>query len=143
LNKTFKKGMIIDGNESVLGRLASRVSKIALEGEEVIIVNADNIYITGNKNAIIKKYMEKIEIGTVSKGPFVQKTVDGIVKSSIRGMIGRNKQRGIDALKRIKVFSGVPAEYKDKPMVSMEKINKEKPIKKISVSELSKLLGGQ
>lgn len=135
--------MIIDGDRTALGRLASKVAKMALEGEDVIILNANNIYVTGNKNSIRDKYMNRIEVGTTSKGPFVQKTVEGIVRSAIRGMIGRNKKRGKDALKRIKVFAGVPDEYKGKEMASIEKINMEKPIKKLTVGELSKLLKGQ
>ena len=42
--------MIIDGEGCVLGRLASITSKNLLEGEEVVILNAEKIMLTGNKD---------------------------------------------------------------------------------------------
>ena len=42
--------MIINGEGHILGRLASITSKKLLEGEEVIILNADKIMLTGNKD---------------------------------------------------------------------------------------------
>ena len=62
--------MIIDGKDSVLGRLATFAAKSALEGENVDIVNAKDIVIVGNKNNILKKYLERRRIGTMSRGPF-------------------------------------------------------------------------
>ena len=43
---------IIDGKNAVLGRLASFVAKEALKGEEIVIVNCDEIMITGNKKLV-------------------------------------------------------------------------------------------
>ncbi len=134
--------MIIDGKDSILGRIASKAAKSAREGEEVVIINADGLCIIGNKNAIINKYREKMRIGTASKGPFVKKTVDGIVMSAIKGMIGKDSEIGRTAMKKIKVFSGVPEEYKGKDALQMDKISQEKPVHKLSVGELSRLLKG-
>ena len=41
--------MIIDGEGCVLGRLASVTSKNLLEGEEVVILNAEKIMLTGKE----------------------------------------------------------------------------------------------
>jgi len=40
---------IIDGKGAVLGRLASYVAKESLKGEEIAVVNCDEIIITGTK----------------------------------------------------------------------------------------------
>ena len=40
---------IIDGKNAVLGRLASFAAKEALRGEEIVILNCEQIIITGNK----------------------------------------------------------------------------------------------
>ena len=41
--------MIINGEDQILGRLASIVSKKLLEGENIVIVNAEKIVISGSK----------------------------------------------------------------------------------------------
>ena len=41
--------MIIDGEGCVLGRLASITSKNLLEGEEVVILNAEKIMLTKSR----------------------------------------------------------------------------------------------
>ena len=46
---------IIDGKGAVLGRLASNVAKEALGGEEIAILNCEEIIITGGKVSITKK----------------------------------------------------------------------------------------
>ena len=43
---------IIDGKGTVLGRLASFAAKEAIRGEEIVVLNCEQIIITGNK----KKY---------------------------------------------------------------------------------------
>ena len=49
---------IIDGEGLVLGRLASTVSKRLLNGEEITIVNAEKIIISGNKDYLKKMTMQ-------------------------------------------------------------------------------------
>ena len=43
---------IIDGQETILGRLASNVAKMALQGEEVAVVNCEKVIITGTRKNI-------------------------------------------------------------------------------------------
>ncbi|MBR2665450.1 uL13 family ribosomal protein, partial [Methanobrevibacter sp.] len=53
--------MIIDGEGCVLGRLASVTSKNLLEGEEVVILNAEKIMLTGNKDWAYVKYKQRVD----------------------------------------------------------------------------------
>ena len=50
---------IIDGTGAILGRLASYVAKEALKGEKIIILNCEEILISGNKKSIKKDFHEK------------------------------------------------------------------------------------
>ena len=50
---------IIDGTELVLGRMASMVSKRLLKGEDISILNAEKIVLTGNKDALMVKYRHR------------------------------------------------------------------------------------
>ena len=132
--------MIIDGKDSVLGRLATFVAKSALEGENVDIVNAKDIVIIGNKDSILKKYLERRRIGTMAKGPFFPRDVKGIVRRAVRGMIRDKRAHGRDAFRRVKVFDGLPDELKDKEMVQIAKVRMDRPIHKVKVGELANIL---
>lgn len=132
--------MIIDGKDSVLGRVATYAAKAALEGESVVVVNANDLVIIGEKNDVVKKYRERLEIGTMSKGPFFPRDVKGIVKRAIRGMLRRKSSHGRDALRRVKVFEGMPGEYKDKEKLSVANIKTDRPIHKVKIAELSNIL---
>ena len=132
--------MIIDGKDSVLGRLATFAAKSALEGETVDIVNAKEIVIVGNKNDILKKYLERRRIGTMSKGPFFPRDTKGIVRRALRGMIRNKRYHGREAFKRIKVYESIPAELKDKEMVNVAKVRMDKPIHKVKIGELANIL---
>jgi large subunit ribosomal protein L13 len=132
--------MIIDGKDSVLGRLATFAAKSALEGEQVDIINANDIVIVGNKNSILKKYLERRRIGTMSKGPFFPRDTKGIVRRAIRGMIRDKRYHGREAFKRIKVFEGTPEELKDKEIINIAKVRMDRPIHKVKIGELANIL---
>ena len=129
--------MIIDGKDAILGRLASHVAKLALKGEEVGIVNCEQIVITGNKKFIKKNLEEKrTHVGSTQKGPKVSRTSEKIVKRTIRGMLPNYRTgRGREALKRIKCYVGVPA---DLAKEKMESFVKETKGKRTTVKEVSK-----
>ena len=55
--------LIIDANGAIFGRLCSFAAKIALEGNEIAIINSEKTLITGNKNDIVKHYKMLREIG--------------------------------------------------------------------------------
>ena len=128
---------IIDGKDAVLGRLASYVAKEALKGEEMVILNCDEVIISGNKKSIKSEFLKRrSRVGHSQKGPKLIKTSERMVKRAIRGMVPEHRWgRGRQAFKRIKCYKGIPKEYENK-----EKIKgvKEKPIKFSRVKEFTK-----
>ncbi len=101
---------IIDASNMVLGRLASNIAKDLLEGEEIVVINAEKAVILGNKSDIISKYSQRREIGSVRKGPYYPKSPDRILRRTVRGMLPMKKSKGVDAYRRLKVYMGVPRE---------------------------------
>ena len=83
--------MIIDGEGCVLGRLASITSKNLLEGEEVVILNAEKIMLTGNKEWAYAKYKQRIDRASISNprdlGPKYPRRPDDIFRRTVRGML--------------------------------------------------------
>jgi len=105
---------VIDANGLILGRLASVVAKRLLNGERIIIVNAEKAVISGKRLSILREAKKFLEIGHPGKGPHHPRRPDEIVKRAVRGMLPRKKPRGREALKRLRVFIGLPEEFKDR-----------------------------
>jgi ribosomal protein uL13 len=116
---------IIDGENIVLGRLASYVSKEVLKGEEFIVLNCDKVVITGNKRDIKNKFEERVRRGGHSqKGPFHIKSSERIVKRTIRGMLPDHRVgRGKIAFKKIKCYNGIPKEFEDSTKIALNEKN--------------------
>jgi len=110
---------IIDGKNAVMGRLASYAVKEALKGEEIVILNCNEIIITGNRKRIKEDFEEgRRRVGSSQKGPKHSKTSEKIVKRVIRGMLPNHRfGRGREAFKRIKCYNKVPKEFEDKKKI--------------------------
>ena len=67
---------VFDASQMILGRLASHVAKILIEGQKtgsqdrVIVVNAENAVVSGSKKAVFATYRKKYELNHARKGPF-------------------------------------------------------------------------
>ena len=134
--------IIIDGENCIMGRLASFVAKQALQGKQVEVVNSEKVFIIGNKKDILKTYITMRQRGKSQKmkGPLFPTMPEKIMKRAIRGMMKYKEGRGKEAFKRIKCYIGMPEEFQKEKKISLYKIEDEK--KGIYLSELSKLLRG-
>ena len=98
--------MIVDAEGAILGRLATRVAKELLKGEDITIINAEKSIITGNSDATIRRYFTKRERGDPNKGPFYPRQPDKLLKRTIRGMLPYKKDKGRKAFRKLKIFNG-------------------------------------
>ncbi|MHA1238540.1 MAG: 50S ribosomal protein L13 [Candidatus Odinarchaeia archaeon] len=136
---------VIDASGAILGRLASHVAKRLLENENIVIINAEKAVISGNKSSIIKSYKQRSQRRTLTapwKGPFTYRRPDKLVKRTIRGMLPYKTARGRSAYRRLRVYIGVPPEYKDTPHQVIKDASLERlkgPY--LTIKELSKELG--
>jgi len=144
--------MIINAEGHILGRLSAFAAKHALLGENVIIVNAEKLLVSGDRNAVFKKYMSRLEWKNkmnYTKGPFHQKRPDKFVRKAIRGMLPYKKTRGREAYKRVMVYIGIP-EYEIKNVHNIDIKNQEiqnlnnikKEVRGVTVDEICKFIGG-
>jgi large subunit ribosomal protein L13 len=134
---------IIDANGLILGRLASNVAKLLLEGENVIILNAEKAAISGKRQQIVQEAKTFLEVGHPRKGPNHPRRPDRIVSRTIRGMLPWRKPKGKEAYKRLRVYLGIPMEYVNKTAQTILEASADK-LKSpyITVSELAKEVGG-
>ncbi|MCK4327837.1 MAG: 50S ribosomal protein L13 [Candidatus Diapherotrites archaeon] len=132
--------IVIDADGAVLGRMATRVAKSLLNGEKVVIVNAEKAVISGSKKDIYARYKQRrdrADRANPRMGPKFPRTPDRIVRRTVRGMVNYKTQRGARAYKNLRTFLGVPEEYAEKAVKSEAAA----PRKRMTVLELSRMLG--
>jgi large subunit ribosomal protein L13 len=108
-----KTAVVVNAEGLILGRMSSKVAKRLLNGEEVIIINAEKTVISGKKKQKIAEAHVFLEVGAPERGPFHYRRPDRIVLKTVRGMLPMKKAKGKNALEHLKVFLGVPEELKN------------------------------
>ena len=108
--------VIVNGEGLILGRMCSSVAKRLLKGEQVIVVNAEKIIVSGKRRSKVAEAKQFLEVGAPDRGPFHSRRPDRIVRKTVRGMVPWKQPKGKTAYKRLKVYLGVPAELKDQQM---------------------------
>jgi len=104
--------MIVDADGAVLGRLAAKVSKELLKNENIVVINSEKIIVSGNPDAIFKSFHQRRDRGDPIKGPFYPRYPDRIFRRTVRGMLPYKKERGRNALRKLKVYMGNPENLK-------------------------------
>lgn len=137
---------VINAEGLILGRLSSHVAKRLRNGEEIVILNAEKAVISGRRKQLVEFYAHRRTRGasqTKAKGPFYPRTSDAILKRTVRGMVEYKKPTGRAALKRLRVYLGVPKEFKDVKMETLETAKKPHLVKFVLLGEISKELGAK
>jgi large subunit ribosomal protein L13 len=139
--------MIIDGEGLMMGRLASTVSKMLLNGENITILNAEKILISGTKEWAYARYKQRVDRASISNprkmGPKYPRRPDDIFRRTVRGMIPYRKTSGREAFKGLKVFVGIPQEFEGAEIFKLEEAKPKNIIKSIELGTISKLLGAK
>lgn len=142
-----EKMIVVDGTGHILGRLASRVAKLLLEGNRVVIVNSEKVLLSGGRKSTINEFLSRLEIKSrvnPEYGPYHPRRPENIVSRTVRGMLPMRKSRGALAYDRLKVFPGVPREYERVEKITFPEAIAKKPISfYISVGEISQHLGSK
>jgi len=142
----LSKALVIDAEKAVAGRLASKVAKLLLEGNNVYIINIEKAVITGRKERVLREFMNRLAIKSNVNprrhGPFKPRSPEGIFRRMIRGMLPRRKPKGKEAIRRLRMYRGVPEEFKEKDIIKFDDASyKENAYGYITLYELSKLIG--
>ncbi len=134
--------MIVNADNQVAGRMASRIAKELLRGSRVHVVNAEKAVISGNPEHVLKTFRERVERGDPYHGPFYPRRPDAIVKRMVRGMLPKNP-RGREALKGLRVYISIPNELAEREHISFEKTRNTITGKVTPLSRLSERLGAK
>jgi large subunit ribosomal protein L13 len=137
---------IVDASNLILGRMASYVAKKALDGNRVVVLNAERAVISGTKERVVARAKQKLKtrtLGNLEKSPTHPRKPDGYVRRVIRGMLPWKKPHGKQAFHRVKVYIGTPDEYRDRPGKKIDGAESSKlRVPYITVARLSEEIGG-
>jgi large subunit ribosomal protein L13 len=137
-----EQAAIIDATGLILGRLSSFVAKRLLQGEKIIVLNAEKAIISGKRLSRVNEAKTFLEVGHPRKGPYHPRRPDRILRRTVRGMLPRRKPKGQEAYRRLSVYLGVPEEFKGKEMQTIPSANAEKlGCPYITLGELAKEIG--
>jgi large subunit ribosomal protein L13 len=129
-NKNAPVRYYVDASGQVLGRMGSKVAKLLLTGNSVVIINADKVLLSGNRAMVMRDFFDRLKIASVvhpKHGPFHPRTPAGMLTRMIRGMIPRTKSSGLAALKRLRVYTEAPEEFAKASFTSFEEAKATKP----------------
>jgi len=137
--------IVINAEKKVFGRIASFAAKQALKGEEVVILNAEKAIMSGTKEFTLKKFRKWLGMrgkGNPEKGPHYSRMPDKILRTAVRKMLPKTN-RGKDLLSGVKVFIGIPEEYRDKKQAEVNEANPKNPKNFVVVGDICRLLGAK
>jgi len=109
----------------------------------VVVVNSENIIITGGKEAILQDYKERRARGKIRKGPYYPRMPDRLFKRSVRGMLPYQEPKGRTAFKRLSVYIGVPEDISKAKVLKVENALDKGATRKMYLGDLAKLLGAK
>jgi large subunit ribosomal protein L13 len=137
--------IVVDATNLIVGRMASTVAKLLLNGRRVIIVNSEKALISGSRINIVTKQLKRLEIGSVVNpeyNPHRYKEPNRMLHRIIRGMIPRKKPSGVAAMKRLRVYIGTPESYKSVEKKIFEDAKARKPLPMyVALGEVASTLG--
>uniref|UniRef100_A0A7J3ZLB5 Large ribosomal subunit protein uL13 n=1 Tax=Fervidicoccus fontis TaxID=683846 RepID=A0A7J3ZLB5_9CREN len=140
------KTLIVDAEGQILGRMASRIAKLLLQGYKVVVVNAEKAVLSGDPQMVIGGYSKMFSVRNYrnleKQGIRRERSPQRLVKSAIKGMLPYKKPKGRGALKNLRVYVGVPEEFKGREKIRFPEADASKlKCKSILVGQLARQLG--
>jgi large subunit ribosomal protein L13 len=111
---------LVNAEGQIVGRMCSKIAKRLLNGEEVIILNAEKAVFSGKKKSKIAEAHLFLEVGAPARGPFHYRRPDRFLRKTLRGMVPFKQPKGKAAYKRLKAYMGVPSEFQNMKMISFD-----------------------
>ena len=115
-----KKWLLLDARDETLGRLSSKIASILMGknkaqytphndlGDYVVVVNAEKIKVTGNKDIQKKYYKHTGYPGGLKSSTFseiIEKNPENVILKAVKGMLPKNKLSS-SMISKLKVYEG-------------------------------------
>ena len=115
-----KKWLLLDARDETLGRLSSKIASILMGknkaqytphndlGDYIVVVNAEKIRVTGNKDIQKKYYKHTGYPGGLKSSTFseiIEKNPENLILKAVKGMLPKNKLSN-SMISKLKVYEG-------------------------------------
>ena len=112
--------LLLDAKDETLGRLSSKIASILMGknkaqytphndlGDYVVVVNAEKIKVTGNKDIQKKYYKHTGYPGGLKSSTFseiIEKNPENVILKAVKGMLPKNKLSS-SMISKLKVYEG-------------------------------------
>ena len=135
---------VLDASDLILGRAASHIAKRLLNGETIVVVNAEKSVVTGHRAMVLDFYIANRARGSKRSGPHYPRYPDRIFRRTVRGMLPHLKTRGKVAFDRLEVHIGVPPQYSGRTTQTIENARARPALRPpTTLEEISRLLGAR
>lgn len=128
--------LIVNAKGHVAGKLATHVAKNIVEGQKVIVINTEDIVLTGPIERSIgkfKSYLNKRRLTKPEKGQKHHRLPSMFFQRIVRRMVPKKKIKGQRALTLLKVHESCPDEFINSKWMTCPKAlleNTSNPIRK-------------
>lgn len=108
---------LVDAKGKVLGRLAVRIAELIRgkhkvdwaphldKGDFVVLINADQIHLSGKKWQDKSYYSHSRYIGSLKEVKAKAVTPESLIRKTVQGMLPKNKLRA-QMMKKLKIYKG-------------------------------------
>ena len=132
----------IDGKGMILGRTTTYIAQRLLRGDEVVLLNASQMVVSGKRESVLREEQDLRDTGSNLKGPYYQRRPQAFVKRTVKGMLPKNK-RGEEALKRLRVFNTTPEGMTADTTVEGASVTKLPNARFVTIERITKAMGGR
>lgn len=135
----------VDASGQIAGRLCSKIALELLSGKRVIVLNAENALVSGRSTSVFRQWQARLEIYSHVNpmyGPIHPRRPDNILRRMVRGMVPKTKTKGVVAMRRLRVYMGVPAKYASVKTSKFEDALATRPLPSYTtIAEIAKNIG--
>lgn len=133
---------VIDAEDKILGRLATRIAREARNGDELVhVVNAEKVAVSGDQEQITEEYRTRVERGTRHDGPYYPKRPDRILKRTVRGMLPYKSSEGKEAFGRVRTYLGHPEKIDEPEDFDVKTVKELRHRNYVKLGEVSRSIG--
>lgn len=145
LSSDQRETIYVDASGQIAGRMCSKVALELLSGKRVVVLNAENALISGRSNSVFRQWQARLEIYSHVNpiyGPIHPRRPDNILRRMVRGMVPKTKSKGVSAMKRLRVYMGVPEKYAGVKTSKFEDALATRPLPSYTtIAEIAKNIG--
>lgn len=129
-----RKWYVVDASETTLGRLSTKVATLLTGkgkpmftthidcGDYVVVINADNLVVTGEKATDKMYYRHSGYVGNLKEATLTEKQAKKsgeVIRLAVKGMLPKNKLMD-ERLKRLKIYSGAEHTHAPQNPIKLE-----------------------